>query len=201
MLYREFAAFLSSVRPPDNDGLDIQEALSTRADITAEAVTGALHAQYDRVWANLGDPRAPDTLHRRRATYHAWFWMEDELHQGRTTYLHQPNVTRRDCRRIASFRMGNYSLRVNDHDTAFGERTCSRCAQGQADDALHLLFECDGAGLPAVRARHSPFLSTLPPFNPSSPAEAVRALSNTKLQALMAMLVTDLLNAARQASP
>ena len=123
MLYREFAAFLSSVRPPDNDGLDIQEALSTRADITAEAVTGALHAQYDRVWANLGDPRAPDTLHRRRATYHAWFWMEDELHQGRTTYLHQPNVTRRDCRRIASFRMGNYSLRVNDHDTAFGERT------------------------------------------------------------------------------
>ena len=77
---------------------------------------------------------------RHRATYHAWFWMEDELHQGRTTYLHQPNVTRRDCRRIASFRMGNYSLRVNDHDTAFGERTCSRCAQGQVDDALHLLF-------------------------------------------------------------
>jgi len=38
------------------------------------------------------------------------------------------------------------------------------------DDALHLLFECDSAGLPAVRARPSPFLSTLPPFNPSSHA-------------------------------
>jgi hypothetical protein len=45
-----------------------------------------------------------------------------------------------------------------------------------------------------MRARRSPFLSTLPPFNPSSPAEA-------KLQALMAMLFTDFLNAGRPANP
>jgi hypothetical protein len=38
--------------------------------------------QYDRVWANLGDPREVEALHRRRATCHAWFWMEDELHQA-----------------------------------------------------------------------------------------------------------------------
>jgi hypothetical protein len=97
--------------------------------------------------------------------------------------------------------MGHHDLGVNDHATAFEERTCSRCAQGQVDDALHLLFACDGAGLPAVRARHGAFLSTLTPFNPSSPAAAVRALSNTKQQASMAMVVTDLLSAARSASP
>ena len=198
----QLAAFLASVQPPDDGGAEaIAEALSTKADITAAAVTSALHGQYDRVWANLGDPRDVDTLHRRRATYHAWFWMEDELHQGRRTYLHQPAVTRSDCRRVASFRMGHHDLGVNDHATAFGERTCSRCAQVQVDDALHLLFECDGVGLPAARARHGALLSTLPPFNPSSPAAAVRALSNTKLQVSMAMLITDLLNTACPANP
>ena len=135
---------------------------------------------------------------RHRATYHAWFWMEDELHQGRRTYLHQPAVTRADCRRVASFRMGHHSLGVNSYNITFGERLCGRCAQGQVDDALHLLFECDGAGLPAVRARHGAFLSTLPPA-PSSPAAHALALSNSKNQASMAMLISDLLHSAGQA--
>jgi hypothetical protein len=46
--------------------------------------------------------------------------------------------------------MGHHSLGVNSYNITFGERLCGRCAQGQVDDALRLLFECDGAGLPAV---------------------------------------------------
>ena len=138
----QFAAFLCSVQPPDDGGAEaVDETLSTKTGIAPEAATGALHSQYDRIWADLGDPRAVDTLHRHRASYHAWFWLEDEMLQGRRSYLHQPAVTRADCRRVASFRLGHHFLGINSFNTAYGERTCSRCAQGQVDDALHLLFE------------------------------------------------------------
>jgi hypothetical protein len=57
------------------------------------------------------------------------------------------------------------------------------------DDALHLFFECDGAGLAAARARHQPLLSQLPPFA-TQPAALALALANTT-QHSMALFVAD----------
>jgi hypothetical protein len=72
----------------------------------------------------------------------------------------------------------------------FAARRCTRCAQDAVDDALHLLFECDGAGLAAARARHQPLLSRLPPFA-TQPAAAALALANTTHQHSMALFVAD----------
>ena len=108
----QFAAFLCSVQPPDDGGAEaVDETLSAKTGIAPW------------IWADLGDPRAVDTLHRHRASYHAWFWLEDEMLQGRRSYLHQPAVTRADCRRVASFRLGHHFLGINSFNTAFGERT------------------------------------------------------------------------------
>jgi hypothetical protein len=68
----QFTAFLVSVQPPDDGGAEtVAETLSTKTGIAPDAAISALHGQYDRVWANLGDPRAEGTMLRHRATYHA----------------------------------------------------------------------------------------------------------------------------------
>ena len=82
------------------------------------------------------------------------------------------------------------NLTVSPTLVTFAARRCTRCAQDTVDDALHLLFECDGAGLAAARARHQPLLSQLPPFA-TQPAAAALALANTTLQHSMALFVAE----------
>jgi hypothetical protein len=97
---------------------------------------------------------------------------------------------------VAAFCLGHPALGVHQgrlvrpKKLPFAARRCTRCAQDTVDDALHLLFECDGAGMAAARARHQPLLSQMPPFA-TQPAAAALALANTTLQHSMALFVAD----------
>ena len=153
----------------------------------------------------LADPRTAENPHRCFATYLHWFWPSDSLRVARadrkgrprwSTYLTSPTTPLPLARRVAAFCLGHPALGVHQgrlvrpNKLPFAARRCTRCAQDKVDDALHLLFECDGAGLATARARHQPLLSQLPPFA-TQPAAAALALANTTLQHSMALFVAD----------
>jgi hypothetical protein len=183
----ELHTFLAGLGP------ELASALGSRRPLDDGTISAALCEQYARAWSNLGDPRTPTTAHRPLATYKHWFWLEDELHAERSTYLHASAVPHRIALRVANFRFGHQCLRVNQRYTnerlPFASWTCHRCTLGAIDDAAHLLLECAGAALPHVRSRFGALLRALP--SQADIAAKLRSLFNTNNQASLALYVSD----------
>ncbi|KAJ9518958.1 hypothetical protein QJQ45_026190, partial [Haematococcus lacustris] len=103
--------------------------------------------RWGRRWVGFeGDPRLPETVHRERCSYAAWFKHGDGIginHMAPHLLNRQLSTEVRTS--LTRFRLGNNGLGVEKarfEGVTFIDRTCTRCTEGVVDDAMHFIFEC-----------------------------------------------------------
>ncbi|GFH30216.1 hypothetical protein HaLaN_29022 [Haematococcus lacustris] len=103
--------------------------------------------RWGRRWVGFeGDPRLPETVHRERCSYAAWFKHGDGIginHMAPHLLNRQLSTEVRTS--LTRFRLGNSGLGVEKarfEGVTFIDRTCTRCTEGVVDDAMHFIFEC-----------------------------------------------------------
>ncbi|KAJ9533379.1 hypothetical protein QJQ45_026397 [Haematococcus lacustris] len=103
--------------------------------------------RWGRRWVGFeGDPRLPETVHRERCSYAAWFKHGDGIginHMAPHLLNRQLSTEVRTS--LTRFRLGNNGLGVEKarfEGVTFINRTCTRCTEGVVDDAMHFIFEC-----------------------------------------------------------
>ncbi|KAJ9526074.1 hypothetical protein QJQ45_009523 [Haematococcus lacustris] len=103
--------------------------------------------RWGRRWVGFeGNPRLPETVHRERCSYAAWFKHGDGIginHMAPHLLNRQLSTEVRTS--LTRFRLGNSGLGVEKarfEGVAFIDRTCTRCTEGVVDDAMHFIFEC-----------------------------------------------------------
>ncbi|KAJ9514701.1 hypothetical protein QJQ45_028415, partial [Haematococcus lacustris] len=103
--------------------------------------------RWGRRWVGFeGDPRLPETVHRERCSYAAWFKNGDGIginHMAPHLLNRQLSTEVRTS--LTRFRLGNNGLGVEKarfEGVTFIDRTCTRCTEGVVDDAMHFIFEC-----------------------------------------------------------
>ncbi|KAJ9507667.1 hypothetical protein QJQ45_019158 [Haematococcus lacustris] len=103
--------------------------------------------RWGRRWVGFeGDPRLPETVHRERCSYVAWFKHGDGIginHMAPHLLNRQLSTEVRTS--LTRFRLGNSGLGVEKarfEGVTFIDRTCTRCTEGVVDDAMHFIFEC-----------------------------------------------------------
>ncbi|KAJ9527382.1 hypothetical protein QJQ45_025657, partial [Haematococcus lacustris] len=102
---------------------------------------------WGRRWVGFeGDPRLPETVHRERCSYAAWFKHGDGIginHMAPHLLNRQLSTEVRTS--LTRFRSGNNGLGVEKarfEGVTFIDRTCTRCTERVVDDAIHFIFEC-----------------------------------------------------------
>ncbi|GFH17272.1 hypothetical protein HaLaN_13868 [Haematococcus lacustris] len=103
--------------------------------------------RWGRRWVGFeGDPRLPETLHRERCSYAAWFKHGDGIginHMAPHLLNRQLSTEVRTS--LTRFRLGNNGLGVEKarfEGVTFIDRTCTRCTEQGVDDAMQFIFEC-----------------------------------------------------------
>ncbi|KAJ9518330.1 hypothetical protein QJQ45_010193 [Haematococcus lacustris] len=103
--------------------------------------------RWGRRWVGFeGDPRLPETVHRERCSYAAWFKHGDGIginHMAPHLLNRQLSTEVRTS--LTRFRLGNSGLGVEKarfEGVSIIDRTCTRCSEGVVDDAMHFIFEC-----------------------------------------------------------
>ncbi|KAJ9520512.1 hypothetical protein QJQ45_000256 [Haematococcus lacustris] len=103
--------------------------------------------RWGRRWVGFeGDPRLPETVHRERCSYAAWFKHEDGIGINHMApHLLNRQLTTEVRTSLTRFRLGNSGLGVEKarfEGVTFIDRTCTRCTEGGVDDAMHFIFGC-----------------------------------------------------------
>ncbi|GFH31636.1 hypothetical protein HaLaN_30713 [Haematococcus lacustris] len=103
--------------------------------------------RWGRRWVGFeGDPRLPETVHRERCSFAAWFKHGDGIginHMAPHMLNIQLSTEVRTS--LTRFRLGNSGLGVEKarfEGVTVIDRTCTRCTEGVVDDAMHFIFEC-----------------------------------------------------------
>ncbi|GFH11144.1 uncharacterized protein HaLaN_06590 [Haematococcus lacustris] len=106
--------------------------------------------RWGRRWVGFeGDPRLPETVHRERCSYAAWFKHGDGIginHMAPHLLNRQLSTEVRTS--LTRFRLGNSGLGVETarlEGVTFIDRTCTRCTEGVVDDAMHFILKCTAA--------------------------------------------------------
>ncbi|GFH33683.1 hypothetical protein HaLaN_33089 [Haematococcus lacustris] len=91
--------------------------------------------RWGRRWVGFeGDPRLPETVHRERCSYAAWFKHGDDIginHMAQHLLNRQLSTEVRT--NLPRFRLGNSGLGVEKarfEGVTFIDRTCTRCTEG-----------------------------------------------------------------------
>ncbi|GFH10475.1 uncharacterized protein HaLaN_05793 [Haematococcus lacustris] len=102
--------------------------------------------RWGRLWVGVeGDPRLPETVHRERCSYAAWFEHGDGIGINHMApHLLNRQLATEVRTSLTRSRSGNSGLGVEKarcEGVTFIDGTCTRYTEGVVDDAMHFIFE------------------------------------------------------------